>query len=162
MKYIYCFTLYLFNIMVYFGNHSILVYNEFTLFFLMAACHQFMIWHSWFHMSAQLLSCVQLSATLGTVPCQVILSMGFSRQQHWSGVLQGIFPTQGLNLCLLHWQANPLPPSHLGSPVGFTELYYWTLRLLLAVKINVTNDNFAYITLYVCGSILQEVRYLQV
>ena len=30
--------------------------------------------------------------------------------------LQRIFPTQGLNLCLLHWQAGSLPLSHLGSP----------------------------------------------
>ena len=29
--------------------------------------------------------------------------------------LQGIFPTQGLNLCLLHWQADSLPLSHQGS-----------------------------------------------
>ena len=26
--------------------------------------------------------------------------------------LQGIFPTQGLNLCLLHWQADPLSLLH--------------------------------------------------
>ena len=26
-----------------------------------------------------------------------------------------IFPHQGSNLCLLHWQANSLPPSHQGS-----------------------------------------------
>ena len=31
-------------------------------------------------------------------------------------LLQGIFPTQGLNLCLLHWQADSLPLSHQGSP----------------------------------------------
>ena len=31
-------------------------------------------------------------------------------------LLQGIFPTQGLNLCLLHWQMDSLPLSHLGSP----------------------------------------------
>ena len=33
--------------------------------------------------------------------------------------LQGIFPTQGSNLhllCLMHWQAGPLPLSHLESP----------------------------------------------
>ena len=33
--------------------------------------------------------------------------------------LQGIFPTQGLNHCLLqlpHWQADSLPLSYLGSP----------------------------------------------
>ena len=31
-------------------------------------------------------------------------------------LLQGIFPTQGSNLCLLHWQADSLPLSHQGSP----------------------------------------------
>ena len=31
-------------------------------------------------------------------------------------LLQGIFLTQGSNLCFLHWQMNPLPLSHLGSP----------------------------------------------
>ena len=31
-------------------------------------------------------------------------------------LLQGIFPTQGLNLCLLHWQADSLPLGHQGSP----------------------------------------------
>ena len=42
----------------------------------------------------------------------------FSSQEYWSGLpffLQGIFPTQGLNLCLLclpHWQADSLPLSH--------------------------------------------------
>ena len=30
--------------------------------------------------------------------------------------LQGIIPTQGSNLCLLHWQADFLPLSHLGIP----------------------------------------------
>ena len=30
-------------------------------------------------------------------------------------LLQGIFLTQGLNLCLLHWQADSLPLVHLGS-----------------------------------------------
>ena len=31
-------------------------------------------------------------------------------------LLQGIFPTQGLNPYLLNWQADSLPLSHLGSP----------------------------------------------
>ena len=31
-------------------------------------------------------------------------------------LLQGIFLTQGSNPCLLHWQADSLPLSHLGSP----------------------------------------------
>ena len=35
-------------------------------------------------------------------------------------LLQGIFPTQGWNLCLLrlpHWQEDSLPLNHLGSPI---------------------------------------------
>ena len=31
-------------------------------------------------------------------------------------LLQGIFPTQGWNPCLLHWQADSVPLSHQGSP----------------------------------------------
>ena len=31
-------------------------------------------------------------------------------------LLQGIFPTQGSNTRLLHWQPDSLPLSHLGSP----------------------------------------------
>ena len=31
-------------------------------------------------------------------------------------ILQGIFPTQGSNLCLLYWQADSLPLSYLRSP----------------------------------------------
>ena len=33
-------------------------------------------------------------------------------------LLQWIFLTQGLNLCLLHWQADSLPLSHLGNPLS--------------------------------------------
>ena len=32
-------------------------------------------------------------------------------------LLQGIFPTQELNLSLLHWQVDSLPLSHQGSPL---------------------------------------------
>ena len=31
-------------------------------------------------------------------------------------LLGGVFPTQGLNLNLLHWHVDSLPLSHLGSP----------------------------------------------
>ena len=60
-------------------------------------------------------SVVSDSAILWTVAHQAPLSMGFSRQEHWSGLPfhpQGIFPTQGLNPCLLHllpWQPGSLP-----------------------------------------------------
>ena len=38
------------------------------------------------HLCAQSLSRVQLFATPWTVACQATLSMGFSRQEHWSGL----------------------------------------------------------------------------
>ena len=47
-------------------------------------------------------SCSTL-ATPWTVACQFLLSMGFPRQEYWSGcyfLLQGIFLTQKLNLGL--------------------------------------------------------------
>ena len=42
-------------------------------------------------------------------------------------LLQGIFPTQGLNLCLLRpllWQVNSLPLSHLGSSLEYSAVVY--------------------------------------
>ena len=67
--------------------------------------------------SACLLSRVQLFVTLWTVAHKTPLSVGFSRQEYWSGLPfppLGIFPTQGSNQSLLHWQADSLPLSHLG------------------------------------------------
>ena len=52
-----------------------------------------------------LLCAVRLFATPKTAARQAPLSMGFSRQEYWSGLpclLQGIFPTQGSNPGLLH------------------------------------------------------------
>ena len=65
-------------------------------------------------------SCSTL-ATPWTVACQFLLSMGFPRQEYWSGchfLLQGIFLTQGLNLHVLHWQVDLLPLSHQNSPIN--------------------------------------------
>ena len=52
---------------------------------------------------------VQLFVTPWTIVCQAPLSMGFSRQEHWSGLVclsSGIFPTQGSNLCVLRLPAS--------------------------------------------------------
>ena len=69
---------------------------------------------------ARVLSHVWVFATLWTVAQQAALSMGFSRQEHWVGsraLLQGIFPTQGLNPgLLLHWMEILYHLSHQGSP----------------------------------------------
>ena len=57
-----------------------------------------------------------------TVISQAPLSMGFPRQEYWSGLLfppPGIFLTRGLNphlLHLLYWQAGSLPLVPPGKP----------------------------------------------
>ena len=63
------------------------------------------------------------------VDCQALLFMRFSRQESRVGchfLLQGIFPTQGLNPHLLHWQVDSLPLSHQGSQL---HLYLQPLPL---------------------------------
>ena len=51
---------------------------------------------------AKSFTCVQVFVTLWTVAHQAPLSVGFSRQEYWSGFhVQGIFPTQGSNPRLL-------------------------------------------------------------
>ena len=83
---------------------------------------------------ACMLSCfsrVQLFATLWTVACQAPLSMGFSRQESWSGLpcpLAGTL-TQVSNSHLLHlphWQAGSLTLAPLGSP------FYILFRIYLS------------------------------
>ena len=54
-------------------------------------------------------------ATPWTVAHQAPLSMDFPGKNTGVGghfLLQWIFPTQGSNLCLRHWQADSLPLSH--------------------------------------------------
>ena len=86
------------------------------------------------------LSRVQLYATPWTVARQAPLSMGFPRQEYWSGLPfppPGMFPAQGLNPHFLHWQVGSLPPSHLGT-LGHSQkaLYaipkssHWNLTML--------------------------------
>ena len=68
--------------------------------------------------------CAQSRLTLcdpWMVAHQASLSMGFFRQEPWSGLPfhpPGDLPKPGIkpvSLCLLHWQADSLPLSHLGS-----------------------------------------------
>ena len=47
-------------------------------------------------------------------------------------LLQGVFPTQESNLCLLHCQANSLPLSHLGSPKK--SLTFLIILMRLSIK----------------------------
>ena len=55
---------------------------------------------------------------------QATLSIGFSRQESWSGLpfpFQGIFLTQRLNPSLLHWQADILPLAPPGKSQSESE-----------------------------------------
>ena len=67
-------------------------------------------------------STVQLFVTPWTVVLWAPLSMGFSRQEYWSGLpclLQGVFPTLELNpRCwhFPHWQVGSLPLVAPGKP----------------------------------------------
>ena len=68
---------------------------------------------------AQSLCHVQLFVTLWTAVGR-LLCPWISRPEYWSGLTfppPGIFPTDGLNLHLLHWQVASLPLIHLGSPI---------------------------------------------
>ena len=59
-----------------------------------------------------ILSRVQLFETPWTVAHQATLSMGFSRQEYWSGLpfpTPGDVPDTGIkHSCLLHWQADAI------------------------------------------------------
>ena len=66
--------------------------------------HALALIHNNLQLKAPVHSHVQLFFTLWTIVCQSPLSMEFSRQEYWMGgsaLLQGIFPTQGSNPCLL-------------------------------------------------------------
>ena len=71
------------------------------------------ILYKWCVMCVCVFSHVWLFVTPWTVTHQAPLFIDFFRQEYWSGLpcpLQGIFPTQGLNLhllCLLPGQADP-------------------------------------------------------
>ena len=69
-----------------------------------------------------------------TAACQAPLSMGFFRQEYWSGLpfpSPGFFPTQGLNLSLLrllHCRQILYPLSHWRSPETRQRTKFYVLR----------------------------------
>ena len=67
-----------------------------------------------------MLSCVQLFETPYTVACQAPLSMGFSRQEYWSGYplpSPGDLPEPGIELRFPALQADSLPSEPPGKPL---------------------------------------------
>ena len=89
-------------------------------------------------------------ATIWTVTCLAPLSVGFSRQQYWSGLpflLQGIFLTQESNPCLL-WLLHCrriLTIETLGKPISalkdatilMLKLFSFPPRLLAAILVSI-------------------------
>ena len=79
------------------------------------------------------LSCVRLFATPWTVPCQAPPSMGFSRQEYWSGLpfpSPGDLPDPGIEPRSPALQADPLP----SEPLGLLYLFIykrWIVNLVL-------------------------------
>ena len=81
----------------------------------------------------QSLSRVLLFATLWTVAHQAPLSMGFSRQEYWSGLpfpYLGDLPDLGIKLASPPWQTDSLSLSHLGSNM---------LKPVISNTVNVSN-----------------------
>ena len=65
------------------------------------------------------LSCVHLFATPWTMACQAPLSVGFPRQEYWSGLPcfpPGDLPDPGTEPAAPDLQEESLPLSHCGSP----------------------------------------------
>ena len=82
------------------------------------------------------LSRVWLFATPWTVACRAALSMGFSRQEYWSGLPfppPGIFPTQGSNWGLPHCRQMlyPEPPGKHVQPDYEEKKYTANFRVYL-------------------------------
>ena len=62
---------------------------------------------------------IQLFVTPWTVACQATRSMGFSRQEYWSGLPfppPGDLPNPGIKSASSSLQVDSLPLSHEGSP----------------------------------------------
>ena len=84
----------------------------------------------------------QIHATLWTVACQASMSIGFSRQEYWSGLPfspPGDLPNPGIEPRSPALYADSLPLSHQGSP------YDYTTKSNLQIKCNsyqITNGIF--------------------
>ena len=75
-----------------------------------------------------LFSCVRLCATLRTAACQAPLSVGFSRQEYWSGLpfppTSGDLPNPGIGPRCPAFQTDSLLLTHQGSPYIYIHTYF--------------------------------------
>ena len=101
---------------------------------------------------------VLLFATLWTVACQALLSMGFSRQEYWSG---STFPSPGVQtgisyICIGRWVL--YQQHHLGSLVitlgDLISWYFLNFPILfgcISFQINVL-DYYKYLTFKIASN----------
>ena len=81
----------------------------------------------WWRCGIQSFSHVQFFVTPRTVALQTLLSVGFSRQEYWSGLpfpSPGGFPdpeTEPVSGRLLHWQVGSLPLAPPGEPTNSVD-----------------------------------------
>ena len=96
---------------------------------------------------AQMISCVQLFATLWTVALQVPLSMGFSRQEYCSGFpfpSPGDLPDPGIEPTSPALQADSLPLNHLGSPEPALRWFLLTPRRRYLIAAETPGESLAF------------------
>ena len=76
-----------------------------------------------------------------TVACQTLLSMGFPRQEYWSGLpfrSPGDLPNSGMDPTSPALQADSLPLSHQGSP----KVYISVIKFSFIFMIILLNGGF--------------------
>ena len=94
----------------------------------------------WLLIHVCVLSCIRLFATPWIIACQAPLSMDFPGKntgEDCQFLLQGIFPTQGSNpclLCLVHWQTDSFTPVLPTLDTWyFTEFVFCDWLILLSI-----------------------------
>ena len=94
------------------------------------------------------------------------LSMGFSRQEYWSGchaLLQGIFPTQGSNLhllYLLHWQLGSLPLAPPAKPKYIHVAANGKKKIYIYVCVYIYIYIYIYICIYMASQVVLVIKNL--
>ena len=89
---------------------------------------------------------LRLFVTLWTVACQTLLSMGFSRQEYWSGLpfpSPGDFPNTEMeprSPAVPSFQTGSLPLSHWESPSSFKYLLNFLFCTSALQFLETTND----------------------
>ena len=80
-----------------------------------------------------------------TVACQTPLSMGFSRQEYWSGLPPENLLNPGIELVSLnvymHWQAGSLPLVPPGKPKCYINGCKYKLKIMYIVSCRYVADS---------------------